>query len=42
MEYDILNEVLASKNDGINFHVLKEIAYTTQLLYQILTSSEVN
>lgn len=42
MEYDILNEVLASKKGGINFHVLKEIAYTTQLLYVILTSSEAN
>ena len=42
MEYDILNEVLASKKDGINYYVLKEISYTTQLLYLILTSSEAN
>lgn len=42
MKYDILNEILAPKEGGINFHVLKGIAYTTQLLYLILTSSEAN
>lgn len=32
-EYDILNEVTDSEKDGIIFCVLKEIAYTAQLLY---------